>query len=388
MHYVAPEVLQRSYTEKADMWSLGVLLYMMLTGGPLFKGRGREIAQKVRHGKVEFSQHFESKCSGPARDLVRRLLSVDPVVRPSAQEALQHPWIAAPSTFQHKRQLEAALRCGCAFQHKPQLEAALLCGFRGLVDSPPFRRAVLSAIAVSASGAETAGVRSLFLSMDDVGRGIVPRSGLAAWLKAEGSTDEEVETILAGMDFRCGLAYNDFLAAALCGGCIDIDENTLLRTFALFDRTGCGAISPEQVNGVWKHCLTEEVTHQFHECAVQKVKTGEVIALKSQLHDPQQHDCELNRRQMSYDDLCGIIRVEIPALKVHACRRRLALLSDAGSCFHPFKQIGSRIYHKTEDIAEETRHTLRSLLDGILALARGTPSWMIDDDSEVSNFLL
>ena len=92
-YYIAPEVLQGNYTEKCDLWSIGVILYIMLCGTPPFNGTDREILNKVRKGNWTFRGQVWNSTSNEAKDLVEKLLNKDHSKRLSAVEALQHPWI-------------------------------------------------------------------------------------------------------------------------------------------------------------------------------------------------------------------------------------------------------------------------------------------------------
>eukprot|EP00416_Gambierdiscus_australes_P017944 CAMPEP_0171066774 /NCGR_PEP_ID=MMETSP0766_2-20121228/7612_1 /TAXON_ID=439317 /ORGANISM="Gambierdiscus australes, Strain CAWD 149" /LENGTH=457 /DNA_ID=CAMNT_0011522963 /DNA_START=65 /DNA_END=1438 /DNA_ORIENTATION=- len=90
--YSAPEVLAQSYTEKADMWSVGAILYALLVGRYLYHGSGQQLRTKVAAGKVHFAPGF-ARLSEGARGLVQSLLSLEPGSRPSASAALEHPWL-------------------------------------------------------------------------------------------------------------------------------------------------------------------------------------------------------------------------------------------------------------------------------------------------------
>jgi len=80
---MAPEVLKQSYTNKVDLWSIGIVAHRMLTG---------ELPERDNDGTPLLSQRLMGR-TALARDFVASLLSVDPKVRPSASEALGHPWL-------------------------------------------------------------------------------------------------------------------------------------------------------------------------------------------------------------------------------------------------------------------------------------------------------
>lgn len=93
-YYIAPEVLEGKYTEKCDLWSIGVILYIMLSGRPPFKGNNdREILKKVMVGKYTLDGELWSKRSEPVKSMIQALLEKDPVKRLTAKQALDHPWI-------------------------------------------------------------------------------------------------------------------------------------------------------------------------------------------------------------------------------------------------------------------------------------------------------
>jgi calcium-dependent protein kinase len=93
-YYIAPEVLEGKYTEKCDLWSIGVILYIMLSGRPPFKGNNdREILKKVMVGKYTLDGELWSKRSEPVKTMIQALLEKDPTKRLTAKQALDHPWI-------------------------------------------------------------------------------------------------------------------------------------------------------------------------------------------------------------------------------------------------------------------------------------------------------
>lgn len=93
-YYIAPEVLSGTYTEKCDMWSIGVILFIMLSGRPPFGGKqDREILEKVQKGVYSMADPVWEKRSPDAINLVKALMEKDPEKRLSAAEALEHPWL-------------------------------------------------------------------------------------------------------------------------------------------------------------------------------------------------------------------------------------------------------------------------------------------------------
>ncbi|KAJ3086791.1 hypothetical protein HK102_012458 [Quaeritorhiza haematococci] len=105
-NYVAPEVLSqqrlKGYTKAVDMWSTGVILYICLCGYPPFS---EELAppsmmEQIKKGKYQFQSPWWDGISKEAKDLIQRLLTVDPQKRYTADQALNHPWMKLTSPAQ------------------------------------------------------------------------------------------------------------------------------------------------------------------------------------------------------------------------------------------------------------------------------------------------
>eukprot|EP00252_Welwitschia_mirabilis_P016131 TRINITY_DN3564_c0_g2_i1.p1 TRINITY_DN3564_c0_g2~~TRINITY_DN3564_c0_g2_i1.p1 ORF type:complete len:509 (+),score=84.69 TRINITY_DN3564_c0_g2_i1:367-1893(+) len=92
--YIAPEVLSGGYNQAADVWSAGVILYILLSGIPPFWGKTKsEIFDAVREAKLQFPKDTWGSISNAAKDLISRMLCTDPKKRLTSIEVLEHPWI-------------------------------------------------------------------------------------------------------------------------------------------------------------------------------------------------------------------------------------------------------------------------------------------------------
>jgi len=101
-NFVAPEVLKRQgYDAACDVWSLGVLLYIMLSGTTPFANTGGDkpeaILKRIGEGKMEFESSNWRSVSSSAKDLIRLMLDVEPQKRPTAAQILAHSWMTSPN---------------------------------------------------------------------------------------------------------------------------------------------------------------------------------------------------------------------------------------------------------------------------------------------------
>mmetsp|Transcript_1862 Transcript_1862/g.2094 ORF Transcript_1862/g.2094 Transcript_1862/m.2094 type:complete len:353 (+) Transcript_1862:148-1206(+) len=93
--YVAPEILNGTpYGTKVDMWSLGVIIYILLGGYPPFNGHDqRQLFKKIKKADYEFHRKYWKSISPEAKEMISKLLTLNPSERLSAKEALESPWM-------------------------------------------------------------------------------------------------------------------------------------------------------------------------------------------------------------------------------------------------------------------------------------------------------
>lgn len=237
-YYVAPEVLAGSYTESADMWSLGVIMYIILCGYPPFNGESNpQILDNVRRGQVSFPSAEWRNISGDAKDLIKSLLNKDYHVRCTAGKALEHIWIAA------KAPQAGAVAISATFVDN-------LRSFRSLNQ---LKKTALQVIASNVKETEIRALQETFISMDKNGDGSVTLQELTGALDTAGLLESvpDLNDIVSGIDANNSgvIDYREFLAATLDRHSI-LQDSVLWQAFASFDKDDDGKISRQELQDV------------------------------------------------------------------------------------------------------------------------------------------
>lgn len=93
--YMAPEIVrEEKYDEKVDVWSVGVIAYILLSGRPPFRGKNKnEIFSSIKHNEIAFDHPVWEKVSPDAKDFITKALIKDKNGRASAKTLIEHEWI-------------------------------------------------------------------------------------------------------------------------------------------------------------------------------------------------------------------------------------------------------------------------------------------------------
>jgi len=119
--YGAPEIVrQETYGLPCDMWSIGVVVYLLLTGRQPFNGRTPEETRRLMIKGSYDSSPLAHRCSMIASDLIARLLDMDAAKRITAEQALEHPWIkdGVPNAKNGDAEENAPTSCCCGLLHR------------------------------------------------------------------------------------------------------------------------------------------------------------------------------------------------------------------------------------------------------------------------------
>jgi len=233
--YAAPEVLERKCTGQSDLWSLGVVAFILLTGRMPFSGSKDVQMENIALGTFAVRQEIWKELSEDAFDFVKSLLQVDPELRLTAQHALDHKWI----TNRHMPQ-RTEVTTGIA-------EA--LCQFGRY---SKFRKWCLNAMAWSLTNEDRAKVCQFFITMDTTQQGTITLKELRdVMINKFHISEETTNDTFRALDSNGDQAihYSDFLAA-MVNTHIDIDDNLLRQVFKRFDVDSSGFITVDNIQEV------------------------------------------------------------------------------------------------------------------------------------------
>ncbi|ETW05679.1 CAMK/CDPK protein kinase [Aphanomyces invadans] len=233
-YYIAPEVLGRHYDKSCDLWSIGVITYILLCGYPPFYGDSDpEIFQSVRAGKYSYDTPEWVGVSAEAKDLIDHLLLLNPSKRLTAAEALQHPWLSgsAPAT-------------------ERGLNGTILGSLKRFQGHNKLKKVALAVIADQLTGQEINELKKQFQKIDVDGNGVITMQELAAAVRDMGQDvlENEVLTLLQGIDIDGdgNLDYQEFLAATVKRNTFNKQEY-LAQAFNYFDTKKQGVITKDDL---------------------------------------------------------------------------------------------------------------------------------------------
>ena len=240
-YYIAPEVLKQSYNEKCDIWSTGVILYLLLVGSPPFDGdNDSEIWKKIINDEIDYSNPNMKSLSPEAIDLLQKILVKNPDKRLSASEALEHIWIKkyAPHT-----------KVSRVFSRK------IYNNLKNFREKSQFSTAVVTFITnYLMNDDELKSLKKLFFELDEKGKGVITKEDLFRGMDEcfdHKITKEEVEQIFSNIDYDNNgtISFDEFLKAAIDKKKL-LTEEKLKAAFALFDMNGDGDIEAKELQEV------------------------------------------------------------------------------------------------------------------------------------------
>ncbi|XP_076602807.1 peripheral plasma membrane protein CASK isoform X19 [Chaetodon auriga] len=142
-HFMAPEVVKREpYGKPVDVWGCGVILFILLSGCLPFYGTKERLFEAICKGKYKMNPRQWGHISESAKDLVRRMLMLDPAERITVYEALNHPWLKERDRYAYKIHLPETVEQLRKFNSRRKLKGAVLAAvsshkFNSFYGDPP-----------------------------------------------------------------------------------------------------------------------------------------------------------------------------------------------------------------------------------------------------------
>ncbi|KAJ4767200.1 Calcium-dependent protein kinase family protein [Rhynchospora pubera] len=272
-YYIAPEVLKRKYGPEADIWSIGVMLYILLCGVPPFWAESEHgIFNAILRGHVDFTSEPWPSISSGAKDLVRKMLNSDPKQRLTALQVLDHPWIKedgeAPDT---------------------PLDNAVLSRLKQFRAMNQFKKAALRVIAGCLSEEEIQGLKQMFKNMDTDNSGTITLDELRQGLTKQGTKLSENELLqlmeAADADGNGTIDYDEFITATMHMNRMDREEH-LYTAFQYFDKDNSGYITIEEMEqalrekGLYEGHDMKEIISEIDADNVSRTKSAEQFSLE------------------------------------------------------------------------------------------------------------
>lgn len=256
-YYMAPEVLRGDYTQKCDAWSLGILLYMLLTGKAPYSGSDPVIERRILSHNVPFRTEHWAHLSEEVQDLVRRLLNKSPSARLSVAEALEHPWLRmAPAGSTALPQSPPAAADG---DPAPLFQGDMVAGMTSFGKVSRLKRAALLLMARELPHAEIEDLQRLFAQVDVHSTGRITVDELTEALSRSGVAPETARELFTGLDQDATerIQYSEFIAA-LAASRVHLDKQHLADTFARMDVSQSGWLDASDLRTVLGSRFSEE----------------------------------------------------------------------------------------------------------------------------------
>ncbi|MQL80906.1 hypothetical protein Taro_013378 [Colocasia esculenta] len=273
-YYVAPEVLRRNYGKEIDVWSAGVILYILLSGVPPFWAETEKgIFDAVLQGEIDFESDPWPSISSSAKDLVRKMLTQDPRRRITSAQVLEHPWIRVDGDASDK-----------------PIDSAVLSRMKQFRAMNKLKKMALKVIAETLSEEEIKGLKQMFANMDTDNSGTITYEELKSGLARLGSrlSEAEVKQLMdaADVDGNGTIDYIEFITATMHRHKLEREEN-LYRAFQYFDKDNSGFITKDEL-----------------ESAMEEHGIGDATSIKEIISEVDSD----NDGRINYQEFCAMMR--------------------------------------------------------------------------------
>jgi len=244
--YMAPELWSESgkeYDSSVDMWAIGVVTYMLLSGKRPFHHQDRkEKARMIRHDPLKFTGPEWDRVSQEAKDFCQALMHKSPRDRLPASAAIAHPWIKHAST----------LHSGIDAAHELAMHNEVVEALEAFSQADDLKKLALESIAFSTPPSKLEELRTLFVKMDEDDSGTI---SLAEFRKAmtlhPEIPAEKIDQMFHDMDVNHSgdVDYLEFLSATVSTQKCGQDKMSAMAAFSILDRDGDGYINRDDILG-------------------------------------------------------------------------------------------------------------------------------------------
>lgn len=228
------------YTSQADLWSIGVVTFQLLSGEKPFWGNTKkETIKKVRKAEYNFDAPAWKYVSKEAKDFVKHLLEVDPNKRWNAQKALNSAWLKKEADMVH-------VKLG-----KDVIEDLEHNGLETYQESSDLKKLALHVIAHKSTTEEIFKLRAAFDEFDENNDGTITYKEFKSALAKSGYDQKSIDSMFKSVDVdgSGSVGYTEFLAATLeTQG--RVEEQRIAEAFDLFDIDGDGFVSKDELHQV------------------------------------------------------------------------------------------------------------------------------------------
>jgi len=233
--YLAPEVLKGSYSVKCDIWSLGVIMYFLLSGKlPFLSNNEATLFMMIKKGVINFDSEEWTQVSTNAKSLILKLLKVNPKKRITAQQALEHPWFEL-----FKSQKTSVDKNSDVLQIDSNIRNMLT----NMKNTNRLKKEVLKVFINRLTEKEILNIKIAFQMIDKENTGSISCIQLIEVMRNYGfhQSEEEIQQIVKKItgieDLNDGLLpinYTDFIAATLDSKVV-LNQQKLWNLFKFFD---------------------------------------------------------------------------------------------------------------------------------------------------------
>jgi len=249
IYTMAPQVLQGVYTKRADLWSVGVITFVLLSGEkPFYHRKRRKVIDKIMRCDYNFNHPGWESISDEAKAFVKSLIEMDPKKRLDAQEALDHKWQSKAFPLSDRKPSVKTMQ---------DVENNLLT----FSNTSELRKLALVMVAHHSSTDEISELRKVFDQYDTANDGTISYDEFEKALEGSSFSDAEVKKAFESLDInKTGtILYTEFLAAALDAQGY-IEEERIANAFDRIDSDDTGYISRDNLlDLLGQNCPPERV---------------------------------------------------------------------------------------------------------------------------------